>query len=751
LIFVDEFFVQRRRDLRNLILVSHFKFIKNQYNKSVSLSANRQSQFSLLTVRIFSLKACRQLLEGYRLVKQHNAMQLKTANSAGKTSQGNGIGRMANLSNCPSPNEINMLMALLNQQRFIEAEQAARAMTMLYPRHGFGWMMLSAVLTRIGSSEAALHPAKKAAELSPNDADAHSNLGFVLNMQGNASEAEASFRKAIKLKPDFAGAHFNLGNALQQQRRWDEAEISFRNTIKIVPNFFNAHHNLGCTLNEQQRWTEAEASFRRALMLKPDFAAAHHDLGNALIAQGKLIEAQACYRRALEIAPKLAEAHCSLGNALKESGQLAEAESCCRHALLLNPLFAAAHYVLAITLHDQGRHAEAEISFQRTLEIKPDYVDALVGLGDVAAGQGRFADAEVLYRRALTINPQLCTAWAAIAGIRKMTSADTDWITNAEAIVQRGLPKRQEATMRYAMGKFCDDAQDFEQAFKHYQRANELVKAYGGKYDQLQHTRDIDQLCQAYHSKKISRPYAGASASAKPIFIVGMPRSGTSLIEQILASHPAVFGAGELTFWMQTLSKHRSEIYAAELSEVMVRKLADDCLQNLSGFSADALRVIDKMPINFSMLGLIHAVFPNARILHTQRNPIDTCLSIYFQNFGASHVYANDLEDLAHYYREYHRLMAHWRATLPTDRFLDVAYEALVEDQQSWSRKIIEFIDLDWDERCLDFHKTERKVATSSNWQVRQKIYKSSKERWRNYEQFAGPLLGLLELDGTKS
>jgi hypothetical protein len=176
----------------------------------------------------------------------------------------------------------------------------------------------------------------------------------------------------------------------------------------------------------------------------------------------------------------------------------------------------------------------------------------------------------------------------------------------------------------------------------------------------------------------------------------------------------------------------------------LLQDIAAQCEAELQRHSATALRVVDKMPGNFMHLGLIHAVFPQARILHTQRNPVDTCLSIYFQNLSSEHTYANDLDDLAFYYREYHRLMAHWRAVLPPETFLDVPYEGVVEDQEGWSRRILDFIGLEWNERCLNFHETERKVGTASNWQVRQKIYKTSKERWRNYEKFLGPLLDAL-------
>ena len=305
------------------------------------------------------------------------------------------------------------------------------------------------------------------------------------------------------------------------------------------------------------------------------------------------------------------------------------------------------------------------------------------------------------------------------------------------------LSPHQEARLRYAMGKYCDDVKDFDQAFENYRRANELKKSFHKGYDRQSWEIFVDRIIHEYPLEWVRRPHGRASSSERPLFIVGMLRSGTSLTEQIIAAHPAVFGAGELLFWNDAAKKFAAASPEAR-NDALLRTLADDCLQNLASFSVDALRVVDKLPGNFMHLGLIHAAFPNARILHMQRNPIDTCLSIHFQDLRTEHTYANDLEDLAHYYRGYLRLMAHWRAMLPAQVFLDVPYEKLVEDQEGWSRKIIDFIGLDWDERCLDFHQNERRVGTASNWQVRQKIYKSSKERWRNYEKHVGPLLDLV-------
>ncbi len=225
-----------------------------------------------------------------------------------------------------------------------------------------------------------------------------------------------------------------------------------------------------------------------------------------------------------------------------------------------------------------------------------------------------------------------------------------------------------------------------------------------------------------------------------------MPRSGTSLIEQIIASHPLAFGAGELTFWPTAGITCEPYLSNVKLNEKLSVELAKGYLEKLHQITPDAERVVDKLPGNFFHLGLIHSVFPEARIIHAQRNPIDTCLSIYFQNFNSGHTYAKDLNDLAHFYREYFRMMRHWRKVLPSSVLFELPYEALVEDNEHWSRALIDFVGLEWDERCLRFQDTERKVGTSSNWQVRQKIYKTSKERWRNYEKYVGPLLPLLEL-----
>jgi hypothetical protein len=323
-----------------------------------------------------------------------------------------------------------------------------------------------------------------------------------------------------------------------------------------------------------------------------------------------------------------------------------------------------------------------------------------------------------------------------------MTNADGEWFKNAEKLATGDIHPLEEANLRFAMGKYCDDVGDFAQAFQNFKRGNELLKTVAADYDRKERSHLIDALIRIYTREEIARIKVPGSTSSKPVFVVGMPRSGTSLAEQIIASHPAARGRGELHFW-EGLAAKDSGLTRSILSEPARAKVAEEYLRLLEVSSASASRIVDKSPVNSDFLGLIYSVFPNARVIYMQRDPIDTCLSCYFQQFLMGLKFTFDLSDLVHYYNEHRRMMAHWRAVLPHGFILDVPYEALVTDQEAWSRKMLAFIGLEWDPRVLEFHTTTRQVVTASAWQVRQKIYKNSVARWRNYERFIGPLKAL--------
>jgi len=515
------------------------------------------------------------------------------------------------------------------------------------------------------------------------------------------------------------------------------------------PDSSKAKHLLALAHESYARGAYAEAVtyYHELVGIKPPRADTLNNLGAALCKLGRYQEAEDHFRQAIGKKPDYPEAHSNLGTVRRLKGHFAEAELSLRRALKLKPNYVDARSNLGLTLALQGRLRDAKAHFEKVLRVAPRHTDALLGMGYVARMEGCFDEAGALFKRVLEVDPKMSGAWAALVGIREMTSSDGAWLKRAQQIAASGIAHLEEADVRFAIGKYCDDVGDFEQAFQSYKRANQLVKAIAENYERDARTRFVDDLIRVYTREAISQVESGASASMKPVFVVGMMRSGTSLAEQIIASHPAATGAGELQFWNDAVRVHEALIRRGELGEPIRKKLAEAYLRALARHSVDALRIVDKAPVNSDYLGVIHSVFPNARIIYMRRNPIDTCLSCYFQQFSPAMNFTMDLSDLVHYYREHRRLIAHWRAVLPPGTILDVPYAELVADQEGWSRKILDFVGLEWDERCLDFHKTKRPVVTASYWQVRQRIYNDSVERWRNYEKFISPLLGLRDFD----
>jgi Sulfotransferase family len=296
--------------------------------------------------------------------------------------------------------------------------------------------------------------------------------------------------------------------------------------------------------------------------------------------------------------------------------------------------------------------------------------------------------------------------------------------------------------LEYALGKACDDLKDYASAIGHFDAANRIDKGVTS-YDRTQQAARVEQLIERYTPEYFARHAALGVADPTPVFVLGMPRSGTTLVEQIVSSHPLVAGGGEREYWVRSgLAWEQSG--ADGLTEAVIHRLAADYLAELRRVAPHATRVTDKLPYNFLWIGLIHLALPNARIIHCRRHPVDTCLSIYFAHFARRANFGSDRGDLAWEYRQYERLMAHWRAVLSADRLLDVDYETLVADQEAGTRRLIEFSGLEWDDACLRPESNRRVVMTASSWQARQPVYRSSVARWRNYEKWLGELRELL-------
>jgi tetratricopeptide (TPR) repeat protein len=508
-----------------------------------------------------------------------------------------------------------------------------------------------------------------------------------------------------------------------------------------------AHANLGELHVQQGRFADAEASCRRALALKPELAQAHRSLGNALARLHRVEESLASFARALAIDPSYLDAHMNAAAVQRSVGQLDAAAANLKRALEIDPDLIQAHIELATVNRLQRRTAECERSCAAALRVDPNSTAALAVLAELYADLGDFARAQQLHRRILEVDPEALESVAGLSRLKRMAISDTDWLKDAQRLLAQAWPARRERLLHFALGKYYDDVAEFGRAFHHYRLANELSRQCGPKHDAAALTRTVDAILQCFDPAWIANHQTPPPRSARPVFVVGMLRSGTTLAEQILASHPEVFGAGELSFWSRACAAAFAHAAASrtplDFGEAEVARFGADYLRVLAGASPEVARVIDKFPVNFFFMGLIHAALPGARFIHMQRDPRDTCLSIYFQQFEAANAYAHDLHDLAQYHGEYRRLMRHWRAVLPPECLLEVPYEGLVEDPERWSRRMLEFVGLSWDARCLDFGSTPRAVVTASRWQVRQGILKSSVGRWRGYAAHLGPLADL--------
>jgi tetratricopeptide (TPR) repeat protein len=642
--------------------------------------------------------------------------------------------------------QCNLGGQLRAQGRWPESLHFFQRALLAVPDHLEALIQAADILSGSGRARDAVALYERALLQSPRAAQIHNNLGNALFELGSYDEAIARYRSALESNPNVARIHSNLANALRKLGQLDEAAGSARRAVELDPQLAEAHNVLGLVLAARGEFEEALRSYRSALALEPNHVDAINNVGNLLRDLGERRESLAHYSRAIELNPSHAETHCNLGNALLDMQRNAEAAASYAAALRLRPDYAVAHLSLSMALRMQGRADEALKSCEAALKIEPNYAEALALLGELKADRGQFSEAQALFERAISVDPNFPFAYFNIAMHRKMTGEDAAWLDRVEALLGKPLPLRHEISLRYALGKYHDDVKQFEQAFHHYRLANELTKRNGMVYDAAKLTQHVDQIMADFSIASIRAAQQHGHASQSPVFIVGMPRSGTSLTEQILASHPAVFGAGEVVFWDAAYESFRQGIDKGAAAADLIPAMATDYLDRLAKLSGEALRVVDKMPPNFMNLGLIHAVFPHAKIIHMRRHPLDTCLSIYFQYFLNTHPYANDLDNLLHYYREYARIMDHWRRTLPGTALLEVPYESLTSDQEPWSRRLVDFVGLPWDPKCLEFHQTDRVVITASKWQVRQKIHTASSGRWKNYQRFVAPLMPLADL-----
>ena len=610
------------------------------------------------------------------------------------------------------------------------------------PGHADAHHLLGLIAYGAGRVEEAADRIVKAIQIDDSNPAYHANYGAVANLRGMPQEAEAASRYAIELKPDYGEAYNNLAVALEVQGRLSEAAGACRDAIRLTPENADARVNMGNLLCRQGEIGAAVESYRAAIELSPAHAMAHANMGSALRQLGELEEAEAACRRALEINPAYAEAHNNLGNVLIAAGDAPAAMLAFRQAITFKPEYPDAHVNLGSALYVLDRFADAEAAYRDLLEMVPDWPDALNGLGVVLLAGSRLDEAADCFRRAAELKHSQAAYNLASSGAQM----DDELISAIEArAADEGLAGNERIDFHFALGEIYDARGQADATFAHFRSGNDLrrerLAAEGHVFDAVDHDRLVERIIGAFNP--VFFEGRKGLEDARPVFIVGMPRSGTTLVEQIAASHEGVFGVGEMGGIAELVSRLGDEfpknMEALEDPETLARAY----MERLQSLAPDCARLIDKTPFNFLYLGLIARLLPGARIVHCRRDPMDTGLSCYFQNFVSPHPWSTDLGDLSRYLGAEARLMEHWHAVLPMPIF-EIRYEDLIADQEGESRRLIEALGLPWDAACLAFHENKRWVRSASNWQVRRPLHGGSVGRWKAYKAHLGPLERML-------
>jgi tetratricopeptide (TPR) repeat protein len=605
---------------------------------------------------------------------------------------------------------------------------------------------------RAGRLQAAEQIYRRILAVEPNHADAWHLLGLIAHQAGKYEVAIEYIERAIGLKGTVAAFPNNLGEAYRALRRISEAVACYRRAMELKPDFVEAHNNLGIALKGQGKLDEAVACYRRALELKPDYAAAHNNLGNALKEQGKLHDAVACFRTALELKPDFAEAHNNLATALKEQGKLDQATVCCRRALELRPEYVEAHDNLGTALKDQGKLDEAMVCYRRALELRPEYVEAHNNLGSALAAMGDLQGAEDSFRAALRHNSRFALAHYKLAELLGGKLPEKDLAAQRRLLEEGELADAQRLLLHFGLAQVLDARGEYAEAAGHLDRGNSLQLAErrkcGQEYDPKEYQTLITRMIEVCTPDFFERVRDFGLESEIPVFVVGLPRAGTTLIEQILASHSRVFGAGEIRLsgdTMAALGGQGADSFEGlrQLDRPTAGRLASRHLERLRALNHAALRIVDKMPDNSFYLGLLATLFPRAKFIHCRRDLRDVAVSCWMTHFEKVH-WANDQQHIASRFHEYQRLMEHWRRVLPVP-LLEVDYEETVTDLKGVARKLVAWCGLEWEPTCLEFQHAKRPVQTASAVQVRQPIFRTSVGRWKHYEQALAPLFARLE------
>lgn len=676
---------------------------------------------------------------------------------------------------------------LYSRGRYQQAINVCRQMIQHKDTNADAHNILGVSLNALGQNKDGVAAIKRAIKLSPKVAAYHANLGEVLRVNGSLGDAVLELMEAVKLDPRSAQAHNNLGIARYEKKEYPEAVACYRRAIELSPKFPEAFNNLGNALRLVDDIQGAQAAYEQALALRETYPEAYNNLGTLLKQQGKSEQAEHALAKAIAQNPQYIDAYHNLAaiyhaenrdvDALRLMGEVLNfaprnakcllltariqarrgahdaAEKACRLVLGDDPNSSEAFATLGMIMHEIDRFPASIKFLEKALELDSSNAEARNFYGVALKSVGKLDEARDEIKKALANNDKLFGAYANLNDLVNFKEEEELFNKIKDAVE---TAEDQSAPyllpMHYAYAKGLEDHGNYELALTHYIQGGRMKRAV------LDYNEDVTfkffKDIKAKFTKDIfaHRPYAG-NGSDRPIFIVGMPRSGSTLVEQILSSHPDVFGAGEIKYLSKSLhglrdrfpSLSRYPDIVTEMSEGQFELLADKYLEQILPPAGAKKKVTDKLLTNYFFVGLIHILFPNAKIINTRRDPIDTCLSAFTKLFKDDMPHSYDLGEIGRYYRQYDALMAHWVDVLPEGVMTQVQYEDVVRDTEGQARKLIEFLGLAWNDECLDFHKSTRPVKTASVAQVRKPIYNRAVERWRKYGDGLQPLIDALQ------
>jgi tetratricopeptide (TPR) repeat protein len=629
------------------------------------------------------------------------------------------------------------------------AESRCRAALRAYPRDVNIEALLGALLVKMDRRAEAESVLRAVIEAAPSFAKPAEDLGFLLVQSGRPADALPFLERATRLDPSLERAWFTLGKALALLGRGPEADAAFERCFERSPERRMMAH--AAEHQREGRIEEAERLYRRVLRDNPRNVDALRLL--ALIASGadRPDDAERLLREAIRLAPDFQLALLDLGQLHKEQDRYEEAISCFDRAIALDPSLVQAHFMRAGTLARASFTPEAAAGYRRCLELRPRHAGALLGLGHVLKAIGDYDGAVAAYGDCIRITPDSGETYWSLANLKTYRFDDTTIATMERYAEAEAVSTQSRVNFLFALGKAFEDRGDHERAWAYYRRGNEAQRAQVA-YDPVQTEVMNDRLVDVYTAEFLGSLEGAGDPDGAPIFILGLPRSGSTLLEQVLASHPLVEGTAELPYVGRiatSLSRNgraganypeaMRELPAANLAALGAEYLACARMHRRS----DAPRFIDKMPNNFPNAGLIAAMLPNARIIDARRHPLDACLSCYRQLFAKGQNFTYDLTEIGEYYLQYQRMMDHWARVLP-GRVLTVQYEEVVSDFEAQVRRLLDFCGLPWDAACLRFYESERPVRTPSAEQVRQPIYDRSVGHFRHYERHLGELIDVI-------